>query len=392
MVRRICVVTATRAEYGLLRPLIAALQADGAVSLQLVVTGTHLAPEFGQTWKQIEADGFAIDAKVEMLLAGDTATATAKSMGLALSGFADVFARLRPELLVMLGDRYEMLAVAAAATLFRIPIAHLHGGETTEGAYDEAFRHAITKCAHLHFTATDDYRRRVIQLGEDPARVFNVGAIGIDSIKTLPLLSRAQLLPQLGLSEDERYWLVTYHPVTLADGDGDAVAEVDALVEALLTQVDTRIVVTGANADTGGRAVNARWQYWQAQHADRLVLFASLGTLRYLSAVKHAIAVVGNSSSGIIEAPSLGVPTLDIGARQQGRVRAGSVRYVAPAADAIAAGLAQVASKSARQAAASQVNPYGDGGTTDRIMAVLRETDFASLLVKRFHDLPPARD
>ncbi|MBM3117397.1 UDP-N-acetylglucosamine 2-epimerase [Jeongeupia naejangsanensis] len=386
MVRRICVVTATRAEYGLLRPLIAALQADGTVSLQLVVTGAHLAPEFGQTWKQIEADGFVIDAKVEMLLAGDTATATAKSMGLALSGFADVFARLQPELLVMLGDRYEMLAVAAAATLFRIPIAHLHGGETTEGAYDEAFRHAITKFAHLHFTATEDYRCRVIQLGEDPERVFNVGAIGIDSIKTLPLFSREQLLPQLGLIEDLPYWLVTYHPVTLAEGD--AVAEVDALVEALLAQAGTRIVVTGANADAGGRAVNARWQYWQAQYPHRLVLFASLGSLRYLSAAKHAIAVVGNSSSGIIEAPSLGVPTLDIGSRQQGRVRAGSVHHVAPTANGIAAGLVHVARESARHAAASHANPYGDGGTTDSIMAVLSETDFASLLVKHFHDLP----
>ncbi|XZG70799.1 UDP-N-acetylglucosamine 2-epimerase [Chitinibacteraceae bacterium HSL-7] len=382
--KKVCVVTATRAEYGLLRPLIAALAADPAFELQLVVTGAHLVREFGETWRHIEADGFAITARVDMLLAGDSAAATAKSLALAVAGFADVFERLQPDLLVMLGDRYEMLGVASAATLFRIPIAHLHGGETTEGAYDEAFRHAITKCAHLHFTATADYRRRVIQLGEDPARVFDVGAIGIDAIRTLPLLERAATLAELGLAEQARYWMVTYHPVTLAQSD--AVAEVDALVSALLDS-DAHIVVTGANADTGGRAVNARWQHWQSHHPERIRLFASLGSLRYLSAVKHALAVVGNSSSGIIEAPSLGVPTLDIGARQQGRVRAPSVHHVLPEQQAIAAGLALVSSDTARAAAQTQTNPYGNGGTTARIMDVLRRIDPATLTVKSFHDL-----
>lgn len=384
MVRRVCVVTATRAEYGLLRPLLLALRADPAFELQLVVTGAHLSTEFGLTWQAIAADGFAITEKVEMLLASDSDVATVKAMGLAMLGFADVFARLQPELLVILGDRYEMFCIAAAATAFRIPIAHLHGGETTEGAFDEAFRHSISKMSQLHFAATPAYRRRLVQMGEAPERVFDVGAIGLDSVHQLPLLTRDELARQIAVDLAQPYFLVTYHPVTLAEAD--ALAEVDALCEALVAQRGTQAVITGANADTGGRSINSRLQEWQHRNPGQLHLFTSLGQLRYLSAMRYCVGVVGNSSSGIIEAPSMHVGTLNIGARQQGREAAASVLHVAATREAIVEGLQMLQSDAFRSTLPSVQNPYGDGNTTCKIMDVLRDCPWPVSPVKRFYD------
>lgn len=387
MVRRVCVVTATRAEYGLLRPLLLALRDDAEFCLQLVVTGAHLSAEFGSTWRAIVDDGFEIAEKVDMLLASDSDAATVKSMGLTLLGFADVFARLQPDLLVILGDRYEMFCVAAAATAFRIPIAHLHGGETTEGAFDEAFRHSISKMSHVHFAATEVYRQRLLQMGENPEHVFDVGAIGLDSVHGLHLLTREQLAEQLQLSLEVPYFLVTYHPVTLAQSD--ALAEVDALCQALVEQAGTQAIITGANADTGGRAINARLQEWRQRHPQQLHVFTSLGQLRYLSAMKYCLAVVGNSSSGIIEAPSMRVGTLNIGPRQQGREAAASVVHVMPERAAISQGLQALQTPGFRELLQRVHNPYGCGDTTRKIMSVLRQCPWPLSPVKRFYDCAP---
>lgn len=323
MKKNICVVTSTRAEYGLLRPLLSALSDSLMFELQLVVTGTHLSPEFGLTTQAIISDGFYIHDEVEMLMSADSASATAKAMGLTCLGFSDVFKRNQPDALIILGDRYEILCVAATATVFNIPIIHLHGGEVTEGAIDDVFRHAITKLSHLHFTSTEIYRKRVIQMGEMPGSVYNVGAIGLDNIRMLPLLRREELAAQLGISLEVPYFLVTYHPVTRELGD--SLEQVDALCDALLAQRNTQAIITGANADTGGREINKRFKEWATKFPSRLHYFESLGHLRYLSAMKSTIAVVGNSSSGILEAPSFCIPTLNIGTRQQGRICASSV-------------------------------------------------------------------
>lgn len=382
--RKVCVVTATRAEYGLLRPLIKALHHDPSFELQLVVTGTHLSPAFGETWQAIAEDGFSITDKVDILLSTDAPSDIAKSMSLTLSGFADVFSRLRPDLLVILGDRYEIFCVAATATVFKIPIAHLHGGETTEGAFDEAFRHGMTKMSHLHFTATEPYRQRVIQLGEDPSHVFNVGAISLDSIRTLELLSREQLANALDIDLAKPYFLVTYHPVTLSDAD--AMHEVDALCEALITYKDTQAIITGANADTGGQLINARFKDWQLRYPDRLHFYMSLGQLRYLSAMQHALGVVGNSSSGLVEAPAFSVGTLNIGPRQRGRLHGDSVIHAEPAKTDISEGLARITSVEFQKCLKDHRHPFGDGHTTERIMKTLACTDWSKLAMKKFHD------
>lgn len=380
---KLCVVTGTRAEYGLLRPLLHAVRAHARFELQLAVTGTHLSDDFGRTADAITRDGFGISAAFEILEPGDGAAATVRTMSNALRQLADVFDRLKPDLVLILGDRYEMLCVAAAANVFQIPVAHLHGGELTEGAFDDAFRHAITKMSHLHFTATEVYRRRVLQLGEPDDRVFNVGAIGLDNIRTLTLLERTPLMQQLGLDSAIPYFLATYHPQTV--GGLDPAPEVDVLCQALLDQEGTQALFTKANADVGGRAINARLDWWADRHPDRIHVFASLGQRNYLSAAKCALAVVGNSSSGIIEVPTFGVPTLDIGDRQRGRIAATSVYHVPSTPEAIAEGLAKVR-QIAKSGAVQAINPYGDGHTTERIMAVLEQVAPADLLRKTFRD------
>jgi UDP-hydrolysing UDP-N-acetyl-D-glucosamine 2-epimerase len=363
-----------------------ALRSDPAFQLQVVVSGTHLAPEYGLTWKVIVEDGFEIDEQIDMLVSGDSPTAATKSLGMMVLGMADALRRLQPDFIVMLGDRYEMLGVVAAAALFNIPVVHLHGGEITKGAIDDAFRHAITKLSHLHFTSTEDYRRRVIQLGEPPSSVFNVGAIGLDNIQQLSLLSRDELAESLAVDLTMPYFLTTYHPVTAIESD--AVLEVDMLIEAMLSFDGIQIIITRSNADVGGRAINQRLDYWAAKVPSRLHVYASLGQLRYLSAILHSIGVVGNSSSGILEAPSLGVGTLNIGTRQEGRSQAQSIINCQATVEAIRQGLAVLLSAEFQQELVSVINPYGDGHTTERIMKILRQTEFTRISHKDFYDFP----
>ncbi|MBS3964066.1 MAG: UDP-N-acetylglucosamine 2-epimerase (hydrolyzing), partial [Methylomonas sp.] len=323
VVRKICVVTGSRADYGLLYWLMKDIQADAGLELQLVATGMHLSPEFGSTWQQIAADGFNISHKVEMLLSSDTPVGISKAMGLSLIGFADALAALQPDIVVVLGDRFEIFAAAQAAMNLRIPLAHIHGGELSEGAVDDAIRHALTKLSHLHFTATETYRHRVIQLGEQPERVFNVGAPGLDNIHRLPLLDRAALEDSIGFRLGAKNFLVTFHPVTLEKQT--AGEQFEALLQALDGFDDAHILFTHSNADADGRAMAGLIEAYRAKHPDRVAVFVSLGSVRYLSAMRHVDAVVGNSSSGIIEAPALGVATVNIGDRQRGRLCANSV-------------------------------------------------------------------
>lgn len=367
--RRVCFVTATRAEYGLLRPLMQWVGAEVSLERQVIVTGAHLSSDFGSTWRPIEADGIAIDEKVEILNSSDSAAGVSHSMGMALMGIGSALERLRPHLLVLLGDRYEMVSAASAAMVHNVPVAHIHGGEVTEGAIDDGFRHAITKMAHLHFTSTASYRHRVIQLGEHPDRVFDVGAIGLDSVHGVPLIDRASLSASLGADLSGPFFLVTYHPETVDANDPSH--ELDVLMHALLGIEGHKVLVTGANADVGGRQINERLAWWQAAHPERIVFCASLGQQRYLSAMKMAQAVVGNSSSGIIEAPSMHVPTIDIGRRQHGRVRAASVLNVPMVEEDVRQALRQVTGAPFRAGLGTVSNPYGNGGTTERIGRVI---------------------
>jgi len=386
MTRRIGVVTATRAEYGLLRSLLDTLRADAAVELQLVVAGAHLAERFGMTVRQIEQDGLRIDARVPMPLDDDSALGVTRALAAATAGFGEAFARLRPDLLVVLGDRYEMLAAAQAAMLARIPIAHLHGGEATEGAVDEAIRHAITKMSHLHFVAAEAFRRRVIQLGERPDRVWTVGATGLDNIAGVERLPRAQLEAALGIALRAPSFLVTYHPATLSDADpGQAMR---TLLEAL-DETGGTIVLTGVNADAGGAAVRREAERFAAARPERVRLVETLGVQRYLSLMALVDAVVGNSSSGLLEAPSVGTPSVDVGERQRGRPRAPSVVHCDGDAQAIRGALATALSPQMRAVAARRETPYGTPGAAGRIAAVLRAHPLEGLLAKRFHDLSP---
>ena len=383
--RRVCVVTATRAEYGLLYWLLRALRDDPHIDLQLVVTGTHLSPAFGMTVRNIESDGFAIAERLPILLQDDSPQGITKSLGLATLAFADAFARLAPDILVLLGDRYEILGAAQAAMIGRLPIAHIHGGEATEGQIDEAIRHSITKMAHLHFVAADDFRRRVIQLGEDPSRVWVVGAAGLDNIARLPLLDRETLAVQLGVWLVSPCLLVTYHPVTLRQQNpGESMQTLLDVVD----EVASTIILTGVNADTGGNAMREAAERFATARPGKVLLAKSLGTLRYLSAVKHADVVVGNSSSGLLEAPAIGTPTVDIGERQQGRLRAPSVVHCAPEAQDILAAILHALSPGHRAVAARRETPYGTPGAAERILSVLQSHPLEGLLVKRFHNLP----
>jgi UDP-hydrolysing UDP-N-acetyl-D-glucosamine 2-epimerase len=381
--RRICVFTGTRAEYGLLYWLLKEMQAEPRIGLQLLVSGSHLASEFGETWRQIVADGFAIDAKVDMLLASDEPVAVAKSMALGLAGVAEALDRLKPDLLVLLGDRYEALAAAEAAMLLRIPIAHIHGGEATEGAIDDSIRHAITKMAHLHFAATELYRERILQLGEAPERVFTVGAPGLDHIDNTKLIDRRELECDLGFQFGDRNLLITYHPATL--DPASPAAAVRRLFDALGRMPEVRVIMTKSNADVGGRAINAMVDDYASQRPGRVLAVSSLGQQRYLSVMAQVDAVVGNSSSGIIEAPAMGKPTVNIGPRQQGRARAPSVIDCADDKDAIVAAIGCALSPAAQATAARRESPYGTGGASKRIKDVLATVELEGLLAKRFH-------
>lgn len=379
---KICVATGTRAEYGLLKPLIDKIKADDSFELQLLVTGAHLSPEFGLTFNQIQADDYNCVEKVEMLLSSDTAIGVVKSMGLGMIGYADTFERLKPDLLIILGDRYEMLAVACAALIFKIPIAHIHGGELTEGAYDDAIRHAITKMSNFHFTATEEYRKRVIQLGEQPENVHNVGAIGLDNIKSLPLLNRKELEEQLGVHFLKYNYLITFHPETLGTESVDK--QFLELLDVLDQQEESFFIFTKSNADTSGRIINKMIDEYVSTHPDNAVAFTSMGQLSYLSAMKHCTAVVGNSSSGIIEAPSFHKPVINIGDRQKGRIQGSYTFNVVAKLDEILEAFSKVKDVVVNSAI---ISPYGDGKTSQRIIDVLKLRINQSKKNKIFYDL-----
>lgn len=383
--RKVCIVTGTRAEYGLLHRLMKAVAADPRLALQVVATGMHLSPEFGMTVSEVERDGFTVDARVDMLLSGDSPVAVTKSLGLGVIGFADAFHQLEPDIVVLLGDRFEILAAAQAAMIARIPIAHIHGGEATEGLIDEAIRHAVTKMAHLHFATAEPYRHRIIQLGEQPGRVFNVGAPGVDNILHASLPAAADVLAELSLDGSAPLFLVTYHPVTL-DGrsPGVAVAELTAALDRF---PNANIVLTKANADTDGRIINRMLEEYAQARPERVRAVTSLGYARYLGLMHQAAAVIGNSSSGLLEAPSLGVPTVNIGDRQRGRLRAPSVIDCAENATAIVAAIERANSAEWKAIAARRETPFGRGGTAAAIAEVLATCSLDGILFKRFHDL-----
>lgn len=385
MNRKICVVTGTRAEYGLLRWVMQGIQEMPDLTLQIIATGMHLSPEFGLTWRDIEADGFRIDRKVEMLLSSDTPVGVTKSLGLGVIGFADALAELKPDLLVVLGDRYEIFAAAAAALIARIPIAHLHGGETTQGAFDEAIRHSITKMAHLHFVAAEEYLQRVIQLGEQPERVFLVGGLGIDNIVKLKLLEREALESALDFKFGEKNLLITFHPVTLEQGT--AAAQMGELLAALETLSETHLIFTMPNADTDDRVLFQMIETFVARHP-HAKSFTSLGQLRYLSVIAQVDAVVGNSSSGLAEVPSFRKGTINIGDRQRGRLRADSVIDCPPDRQAIAAALHQLYSSDFQQSLKQVRNPYGEGGASEKVVEILWCYPLEGLLKKSFFNRP----
>jgi GDP/UDP-N,N'-diacetylbacillosamine 2-epimerase (hydrolysing) len=385
MIRKICVVTGTRAEFGLLRWLMQEIEASEALTLQVIATGMHLSPEFGMTYHEIEQAGFNIDAKVEMLVSADTASSVTKSMGLGLIGYADAYARLAPDLIVLLGDRFEIFAAAAAALIAGIPIAHLHGGETTEGAFDEAIRHSITKMSHLHFVAAQDYRNRVIQLGEQPERVFLVGGLGIDAIKRTKLMSREALESSLDFRFGPRNLLITFHPVTLEARS--SAHQMSELLNALGALQDTNLIFTMPNADTGGRELAAMVEAFVATNRNARI-YSSLGQLRYLSCMHFVDGVVGNSSSGLAEAPSMGIGTIDIGDRQRGRLRASSVINCEPTSEQITQALSTLYAPEFQAKLSQVVNPYGTGGASLRIVEVLTKHSLDGLVKKKFYDLP----
>jgi UDP-hydrolysing UDP-N-acetyl-D-glucosamine 2-epimerase len=356
------------------------------LELQVIVTGMHLSPEFGLTYREIEKDGFGIDARIEMLISSDTSTGVTKSVGLGTIGFADAYVRLQPEMVVVLGDRFEIFAAAQAALFAGICICHISGGEVTEGAIDDTVRHCITKMASYHFVAAEEYRQRVVQLGEQPDCIFDVGDPGLDNIERLPLLARNELCAQIGLDTSKPYLLVTYHPVTA--GESDPGRGMQALLGALDEFPAFSVLITKANADAGGRAINAMVDAYAAAQPGRVVAATSLGQLNYLSAMKHCVAVVGNSSSGIVEAPAMGIPTVNIGNRQRGRLKASSVIDCAEGQAHIVDAIKQAVSAEFKKKAAHTVSLYGNCDASTLILNKLAELDTTGRLPKRFHDLP----
>jgi len=384
MARKICVVTGTRAEYGLLYWLMKEIEEDKDLELQLIVTGMHLSPEFGLTYKTIEKD-FKIDKKIEMLLSSDTSVGISKSMGLAQISFADAYEELQPDILVVLGDRYEIFSAVSSAMIARIPIAHLHGGETTEGAFDESIRHSITKMSHLHFTATEEYKNRVIQLGEHPSSVYNVGGLGIDNIKKLKLFSKEEFEESIDFKLNEKNILVTFHPVTLENST--ASKQFQNLLDAIDTLKNTNIIFTKANSDTDGRVINSMIDEYVSVNSEKSICFTSLGQLRYLSALEYVDAMVGNSSSGLVEAPSFKIGTLNIGDRQKGRIMANSVIDCNSDIDSINNGFKKLYSSDFKNILVNATNPYGEGGASKKIKEVIKDINLENILKKSFYDV-----
>ena len=385
MRRKICVVTGARAEFGLLRLLMEGINKHPELTLQVAVTGMHLSPEFGSTYQEVEEAGFSIDAKVEMLLSSDTSAAISKSMGLGVIGFADTVERLDPDIVVVLGDRFEIFAAVSAAMITGIPIAHLHGGETTEAAFDEALRHSITKMSHLHFVAADEYRKRVIQLGEHPDRVFNVGGMGVDAIKHMRLLGREELEQSLDFIFGKKNLLVTFHPVTL-EGRGSSPSQMRELLDALGELKNTSLIFTMPNADTEGRELSGLVQQFVARYPNAKA-YSSLGQLRYLSCLNQVDGVVGNSSSGLAEAPSFKIGTVNIGSRQKGRLQSQSVIDCEPTKASILEALETLYSTDFQINLVEAQNPYGNGGARDSVIKILAGYPLENIRKKQFYDV-----
>jgi GDP/UDP-N,N'-diacetylbacillosamine 2-epimerase (hydrolysing) len=384
MSRKICVITGTRAEYGLLRWVMEGIRAAPELELKIIATGMHLSPEFGFTYKEIEKDGFQIDRRVEMLLSSDTPVGIAKSMGIGMIGFGEALQEMQPDLILVLGDRFEIFSAVAAAMVACIPVAHLHGGEATEGLIDEPIRHSITKMSHLHFVAAEEYRKRVIQLGEHPDRVFLVGGMGIDNIKKLDLLDRPALESSLEFELGARNLMITFHPVTLENAT--SAQQMTELLAALEMLEDTHLIFTMPNADTHGRVLFQMIEQFVIKHPHARV-YTSLGQLRYLSCLRHVDGVVGNSSSGLIEVPSFGKGTINIGDRQLGRLKAKSVIDCIPEQKSIAVAIQQLYSKEFQLKLKTVKNPYGEGGASKKVVETLIRVPLGDILKKHFFDL-----
>lgn len=384
--RKICVITGTRAEYGLLYWVIKKIQDDKSLKLQIVATGMHLSPEFGLTYKQIEDDGFEITKKIEVLLSSDTPVGISKSMGLGMISFSESYQELNPDLILVLGDRFEIFSAISAAMISRIPVAHCHGGEATEGLIDESIRHSITKMSHIHFTSTEEYKKRVVQLGEQPKNVHNVGALGIENIKKLHLLSKSEFEKSINFKLDAKFTLiVTFHPVTLEKSTAES--QINSLLEALEEISDLKIIFTLSNSDTDGRIINEKINNFVLLHPKQCVVFKSLGQLRYLSALKYVDAVVGNSSSGLIEAPSFKLATVNIGDRQKGRILADSVINCGIQKEAIKDSILKAISPEFKNKLKHITNPYEKGNSSEEIIHFIKNVPLNDILKKNFYDL-----
>lgn len=381
--RKICIITGSRAEYGILNSLMKAIKDDPELTLQIIATNQHLSKFQGETYKEIERDGFIIDYKVIMAddEVPDNANSTAKSVGRGVIGFADAFDTLTPDMILILGDRYEMLAVASAALIYKIPIAHLHGGEITEGAFDDSIRHSLTKMSHLHFTSTEIYRRRVIQLGEQPDRVFNVGALGVENMTNTRIMNKDELEESLNFKLTNKNFFVTYHPMTLSNMSSEE--QIMNLLEALDDYRDYNIIFTYSNSDTSSKIIIKRIQEYVDRNQGRCIFIPSLGQRRYFSVLHYVKAVIGNSSSGIIEVPSLGIPTLDIGDRQKGRIASDSVLHVGCSVEEIKGGVNKVLAFRPMKIN----NPYFKKGTCELILNVIKTYPLENIIQKHFYDL-----
>ena len=383
--KNICIVTGTRAEYGLLRWLMDGINKSTKLELQIIATGMHLSPEFGLTYKEIENDGFKIDRKVEMLVSSDSSNGIVKSMGLGMIGFTDALEDLNPDLLLVLGDRYEIFSAVATAMIFRIPVAHLHGGEATEGLIDEPIRHSITKMSHLHFVAAEEYKNRVIQLGEHPKNVFQVGGLGIDNILNLNLLGRKDLEESINFKLGIKNLLITFHPVTLETDTAEK--QIKELLNALSNLKDTHLIFTMPNADSDGRIIKQMIDEFVSSYKARSISFTSMGHLNYLSTLQFVDGVVGNSSSGLAEAPTFQIGTINIGDRQEGRLKAKSVIDCEPKIESIKKAIGTLYSEDFQKSLPFVVNPYGEGEATEKIMEVLKNEPIPKDPKKEFYDL-----
>lgn len=387
MKKTISILTATRAEYGLLKSIIQKLLEKNTFDVKVVATGAHLSPEFGLTYKEIEKDGIEIDEKIEILLSSDTKSSVSKSMGLAMISFSEYFNRINPDLLIILGDRYEAFAVASVAMVHNIPIAHLHGGETTEGAIDEAIRHSISKMSYIHFASTEEYKNRIIQLGENPDRVFNVGALGVENIKNEKLISKKELFDFLNIKDlNKKYAVGTFHPVTLETQSTEQQAK--NVLDACLEFEDIIFIFTKANADTNGRIINDLLEEYSSKYAN-IKVYTSLGMVRYLSALKYAEFVIGNSSSGLLEVPSFNIPTVNIGNRQKGRVQSETVINCKTIKEDIIESIKKALSTDFRDKIKKSKNPYEGNNTSDKIVSKIESIlDNKKIeLSKKFFDI-----